>query len=153
MFEKLKAKRIVQKTLNDVRWLIDELPKHDVFLLGGIDDFLISSFFVAFLDFYACAHKRSEFGKLVVNSFLEKVEFVELYRGLISDAEKEYQQIIKECLQSDNSPNGLYKGYVEISRHISEKLLIDSSKADVFVIIDSILLQRMNDLKKAIHTN
>lgn len=150
MFEKLKAKRIVKKTLIDVQSFINELPKHNVYLAWGIDDLLISSLFIAFLDFYSYLNKRSEFGDLIINAFLEQVEFGELYRGLLIDTHKEYHQIVKECMKLDNSPDGLYKGYLEISRYISEKLSIDSSKADVLVIIDSMLVQRMNDLKKAI---
>ena len=120
MFEKVKAKRIVANTLNDVKLFINELPKYDVFLAGGIDDLLISSLFIAFLDYYAYINKRSNFGDLIVNSFLERVEFVDLYRGLIVDTHKEYHQIVKECVQLDNSANGLYRGYLKISRYIGK---------------------------------
>ena len=150
MFEKIKAKRIVAKTLNDVKLFIDELPKHDVFLTGGVDELLISSLFIAFLDYYAYINKRSEFGDLIVNSFLERVEFAELYRGLIVDTHKEYHRIVKECVKLDDSPNGLSKGYLEISQYIGKKLFIDSSNAKAYVIIDSMLCQRMNDLKKVV---
>ena len=150
MFEKLKAKRLVTNTLNDTRYFINELPKHDVFLAGGIDDLLIASLFIAFSDYYAYIHKRSDFGDLVVKTFLKRVEFVDLYHGLLIDTHKDYHQIVKKCVQSDNSADGLYKGYLEISRYIGDKLLIDSTKTDVYPIIDSILCQRMSDIKKAI---
>lgn len=150
MFEKLKAKRIVKNTLTDARCFMNELPKHDIYLSGGFDDLLIASFFIAFCDFYAYIHKRIDLGDLIVKAFLEKVKFVDLTHSLLIDTHKDYHQIIKDCLQLDSSPDGLYKGYLAISRYIGAKLLIDSSKIDVIVLIDSILCQRMNEINKAI---
>ena len=150
MFERMKAKRIVENTISDVKRFVNELPNHDVFLPGGIDEMLISSLFIAFADYYAYIHKHSDLGDMLVTSFLKKVEFPELYRNLLVDTHKDYHQIVKKCVEEDNSADGLSKGYVEISHYIGEKLYINRSKLDVYVIIDSILCQRMADIIRVI---
>lgn len=149
MFEKFKAKRVVEHTLYDVEKFINGLPEYEVYLAGGIDTALVASLFIAFCDFYAYSINQSTFGNLVVENFLGRVQFIDLYRGLIIDTHKDYYNIIKENLTQNNTPEGLSNGYIAISQYIGKKLMIDSGKTSIHSVIQGMLLTRMDDIHKA----
>lgn len=148
MFEKSRAKKVVSNALSDANHFFKQAPSMDVYLQGGVTVELLGSLFIAFCDFYLFLKKNPSFGDLVVDTFLDNVQFKDLTRGLIVDAHKEYHKIVQECIRQNNSPEGLAQGYREIAKYIGETLKIEKTNNSAYLLLEKYIVNRIKDINR-----
>ena len=147
MFEKSKAKAIVDHTIQVVDTLLQEFHKLDFF--PDVDNVQLEAIYIAIDDYFLFLHKQSKIGDFVLDIFKKTrcTNIPEDYmQSLLQDLHSKYHDIVKAELAKDED-NGFENGFNKINEMIADMINADYQNEEIKDRLDWILANRYFECK------
>ena len=147
MFEKSKAKAILDHTLIDIQTISDEFSK--LYVHPNVDSIQVELLYVALSDYFLFIHQKSKIGDELMKIFV-KTRCQNIPENYMIDLYKETHNKIFDTVKSEmrktaDTELGFFNGIDEVNKYFAELMDIDINDEKIKDILDWIASSRYKE--------